>query len=140
MPSPWCGGPLIQRCPPPICNGLRHARHHLLPDRRVRALDRDNVGTIIDLHDTTGDATVLFIADDGTPAIRTLAWSDLKPIDHPERVEIAPDAQRWLEFEANRIERSADLWATALADHSIEPGEAGLLRRAIQTRRELLAR
>ena len=23
MPSLWCGGPLIQRCPPPICNGLR---------------------------------------------------------------------------------------------------------------------
>ena len=22
MPSPWYGGPLIQRCPPPICNGL----------------------------------------------------------------------------------------------------------------------
>ena len=118
----------------------RHARHHLLPDRRVRALDRDNVGTIIDLHDTTGDATVLFIADDGTPAIRTLAWSDLKPIDHPEPVDITPDAQQWLDREADRIERSADLWATSLADHSIEPGEAALLRRAIQTRRDLLAR
>ena len=118
----------------------RHARQHLLPDRRVRALDRDNVGTVISLHDTTGDATVLFVADDGTPAVRTLAWSDLKPIDHPEPVDITPDAQQWLDREAHRIVQSAELWATALADYSIEPGEAGLLRRAIQTRRELLAR
>ena len=118
----------------------RHARRHLLPDHRVRALDRDNVGTVISLHDVTGDATVLFVADDGTPAVRTLAWSNLKPIDHPEPVDLTPDAQRWLDREAHRIVQSAELWANALAAHSIEPGEAGLLRRAIQTRRELLAR
>ena len=70
----------------------RDARRHLLPDHRVRALDRDNVGTIIDLHDTTGDATVLFVADDGTPAVRRLAWSELKPIDHPEPVDLSPAA------------------------------------------------
>lgn len=118
----------------------RHARNHLLPDRRVRALDRDNVGTIISLQDTAGDATVLFVADDGTPAVRTLAWSDLKPIDHPEPVDLTIDAQHWLDREADRIARSAELWANALADYSIEPGEAALLRRAIQARRELLAR
>ena len=118
----------------------RHARQHLLPDRRVRALDRDNVGTVISLHDTTGDAAVLFVADDGTHAVRTLAWSDLKPIDHPDAVDLTPDAQQWLDREAHRIVQSAELWANALADYSIEPGEAGLLRRATQTRRELLAR
>jgi conjugative relaxase-like TrwC/TraI family protein len=118
----------------------RHARHHLLPDRRVRALDRDNLGTVISLHDATGDATVLFVADDGTPAVRTLAWSDLKPIDHPEPIDLTPDAQQWLDREARCIAQSAEIWATALADYSIEPGEAGLLRRAIQTRRDLLAR
>ena len=118
----------------------RHARHHLLPDRRVRALDRDNVGTIISLHDAAGDATVLFVADDGTPAVRTLAWSDLRPIDHPESVDLTPDAQQWFDREADRIERSAELWVTALAGYSIGPGEAGLLRRAVQARREVLAR
>jgi conjugative relaxase-like TrwC/TraI family protein len=118
----------------------RNARNHLLPDRRVRALDRDNVGTIIDLHDTQGDATVRFVAHDGTPAIRTIAWSDLKPIDHAQPVQITPDAQQWLDREAARIDQSADLWAASLADDGIEPGEAALLRRAIQTRRDLLAR
>jgi len=118
----------------------RHARHHLVPDRRVRALDRDNVGTVISLHDATGDATVLFVADDGSPAVRTLAWSDLKPIDHPEPVDITSDAQQWLDRETQRIVQSAERWTTALANHAIEPGETGLLRRAIQTRRELLAR
>jgi conjugative relaxase-like TrwC/TraI family protein len=118
----------------------RHARQHLLPDRRVRALDRDNVGTVISLDDTTGDATVRFVADDGTPAVRTLAWSELKPIDHPEPVDISPDAQQWLDRETDRIARSSQLWATALAAYSIDPGEAGLLRRATQTRRELLGR
>ncbi len=118
----------------------RYARNHLLPDRRVRALDRDNVGTIIDLHDTAGQATVRFIAHDGTPAIRTLAWSDLKPIDHPGPVDISPEAQRWLDCEAAQIELSAIRWSNALADFSVEPGDAALLRRAIQTRRELLAR
>lgn len=118
----------------------RHARNHLAPDRRVRALDRDNVGTVTSLHDATGDATVLFVADDGTPAVRTLAWSDLKPIDHPDPVDLTPEAQQWLDREAHRIVQSAELWTIALADYTIEPGEAGLLRRAIQTRRELLAR
>ena len=118
----------------------RHARSHLLPDRRVRALDRDNVGTVIGLHDTAGDATVRFIAHDGTPAIRTLAWSDLKPIDHAKPVDIPAEAQRWLDREADRIEMAANLWATSLADSSVEPGDAALLRRAIQTRREMLAR
>jgi hypothetical protein len=118
----------------------RHARHHLLPDRRVRALDCNNVGTVIELHDTNGAATVLFVADDGTPAVRTLAWSDLKAIDHPEPVDLTPEAQLWVDHEADRIAQSADRWATALADYTIEAGEAGLLRRAIQARRELLSR
>ncbi|MGE0308927.1 MAG: MobF family relaxase, partial [Acidimicrobiia bacterium] len=117
-----------------------HARQRLAVERRVRALDRDNVGTIIDLHDTTGAASVLFVGDDGTPAVRTLSWSDLKPIDHPEPVDINPDAQRWLDREADRIGWSADLWATSLAGYSVEPGDTALLRRAIQTRREVLAR
>ncbi|MCW2751173.1 MAG: conjugative relaxase, partial [Aeromicrobium sp.] len=112
----------------------RHARNHLLPDRRVRALDRDNVGTIISLQDTAGDATVLFVADDGTPAVRTLAWRDLKPIDHPEPVDLTIDAQRWLDREADRIALSAELWTTALAGYSIGPGEAALLGRAIKAR------
>jgi len=118
----------------------RNARSHLLPDRRVRALDRDNVGTVIDVHDTAGDATVRFIAHDGTPAIRTLPWSDLKPIDHPEPVDVSAEAQQWLDREAERIETSGNRWANALADPSVEPGDAALLRRAVRTRQESLAR
>ncbi|MEP6660548.1 MAG: MobF family relaxase, partial [Acidimicrobiales bacterium] len=117
----------------------RHARRNLAVERRVRALDRDNVGTITAVHDTSGNATVLFVADDGTSAVRTLSWSELKPIDHPDPVDITHAARRWLDQEAARIEHASDLWAAALAEWSIEPGDVTLLRRAIETRRETLA-
>ena len=32
MPSPWCGGPPIQRCPLPICNGLQRSLPAPWPD------------------------------------------------------------------------------------------------------------
>ena len=118
----------------------RHTRTLIAVDCRVRALDRDNVGTIIDIHDHAGSATVLFVSEDGTTALRTLGWSDLKPIDHPDRVPVSVDALHWLSTEAERISVAAERWMSVLADWSIQPGEAADLRRAIETRRETLAR
>lgn len=118
----------------------RHTRRHLAPDRRVRALDRDNVGTTVALHDTNGTATVLFIADDGTTATRTLPWTHLKPIDHPEPVDISSEAQQWLDRQAVTIDGASELWHDTLAAWDVEPGEAATLKRAIQTRRQRIAR
>ncbi len=118
----------------------RHARTLLAIDRRVRALDRDNVGTITDIHDHDGSATVLFISEDGTTALRTLGWCELKPIDHPDLVPVTLEAQDWLDREAARIAYAAQQWTSALANWSIQPGEAADLRRAIGTRMETLAK
>lgn len=118
----------------------RRTRALLAIDRRVRALDRDNVGTITDIHDHDGSATVLFISEDGTSAVRTLGWGELKPIDHPEPVPISPEAQDWLDNETARIGDAAQRWESALATWSTRPGEAADLRRAIATRTEILAK
>ena len=65
---------------------------------RVNALDWDNVGTITHLHDTTGTATVQFTTSNRKHTrTRTMAWSDLKPIDHPEPSDIGDRAQRCLD-------------------------------------------
>ena len=67
-------------------------REHAEIGRRVRALDRDNVGHVIALDDTDGTCDVLFVNDQGRSATRTMAWSDLVVIDQPEPTALTEDA------------------------------------------------
>jgi hypothetical protein len=118
----------------------RHTRAHLRVDGRVRALDRDNVGTVTALHDTCGTATVVFVAADGTQTARTLAWGVLQPIDRRNPVDVTPAAQAWLDHDAARVDHAARRWAAELHRAGVSPGDAADVGRAIETRRLALAR
>lgn len=99
---------------------------------RVNALDWDNVGTITHLHDTTGAATVQFTTSNGKHTrTRTMAWSDLKPIDHPEPSDIGDRAPRYLDEIGTTIGRQVDEWNNALAGHGIGPDEPDIIPAAI---------
>jgi conjugative relaxase-like TrwC/TraI family protein len=102
---------------------------------RVNALDWDNVGTITHLHDTIGAASVQFTTSDGRHTrTRTMPWSDLKPIDHPEPADIGERAQSYLDGIRETIERHVTEWNSALAEHGINPDEPAIVPAAIEHR------
>jgi UvrD-like helicase C-terminal domain len=117
-----------------------HARAHMAVGRRVRALDRNNVGTITGIHDATGHATVLLVANDDTQAEMQLPWHNLKPIDHPTPVEISPAARGWLSNAQADVDAAASLWTVHLTTHGMNPGDATLIDRAITTTEDMLGK
>ena len=118
----------------------RFTRAHLAEGRRVRALDRTNVGTVIEITDATGSTSVLFCSEDGATAVRHLPWSELKPIDHAPLVDVAPDARAWLDREGARLDHAAAAWSSALAEYGLDARSASDVERAIEARRDLVAR
>jgi conjugative relaxase-like TrwC/TraI family protein len=105
-------------------------RAHAEVGRRVRALDRDNVGSVVALDDTAGTCDVLFVNDQGRSATRTMGWSELVVIDQPEPAALTAEAVATLGGIADDLDRAAREWADALAPHGAEPGDAHRYQRA----------
>jgi conjugative relaxase-like TrwC/TraI family protein len=114
-------------------------RAHAEVGRRVRALDRDNVGNVVGLDDTAGTCDVLFVNDQGRSATRTMAWSELVVIDQPEPVALTTEAVATLQRITDDLNRAAREWADALAPHGVEPGDADRFRRAANVASERAA-
>jgi hypothetical protein len=114
-------------------------RTHAEVGRRVRALDRDNVGHVIALHDTDGTCDVLFVNDQDRSATRTMAWSELVAIDQPEPTALTEDARATLQRITDHVDRAVREWADALAHHGIEPGDAHRFQRAANVAAERAA-
>ncbi len=106
-------------------------RTHVDVGRRVRAIDRDNIGHVLSIDDNAGTCHVQFDSVDDRTAIKTLEWSHLVVIDHPDRVELPPAATATLTERTDTVVAAESDWAAALAEHGIQPGDAGLYRRAI---------
>ena len=122
--------------PAPLRTALDTAtecRTHLAEGRRVRAIDRDNVGHVIAIDDTAGNSHVHFESTNGRTATRTLDWSELVVIDHPEPVDLTPTAEATLAARRAAVETAEQAWAAALAVHGVAPGDADLYRRATHT-------
>src|SRR5215216_4411821 len=60
---------------------LDHTARHARPGARVKALDRHNIGTIIDVDDRGGTVHVGFISADGKSAERDLTWQHVVILD-----------------------------------------------------------
>lgn len=105
-------------------------REHAEIGRRVRALDRDNVGHVIALDDTDGTCDVLFVNDRGRSATRTMAWDELVVIDQPEPIALTEEAVATLRRITDDVERASREWAVALASRGVEPGDAIRFQRA----------
>lgn len=105
-------------------------RTHLADGRRVRAIDRDNVGWVLGIDDAAGSCTVHFESVDGRTAIRTLDWAELVVIDHPVPVDLSPAAEATLAGRRAAVDAAEQAWAAALAEHGVAPGDADLYRRA----------
>lgn len=108
-------------------------RTHLAEGRRVRAIDRDNVGLLVAINDTDGSCTVHFENADGRSATRDFDWSELVVIDHPQPVELTPAAAATLAARRDALAAAEHEWSAALAAHEAQPGDADRYRRAIHT-------
>ena len=108
-------------------------RTHLAEGRRVRAIDRDNVGLVIAINDAAGSCIVHFESSDGRSATRDFDWSELVVIDQPQPVELTPAADARLTARRDALAAAEHEWATALAAHGVQPGDADRYRRATHT-------
>lgn len=105
-------------------------RTHLAEGRRVRAIDRDNVGLVLGIDDAVGTCLVHFESTDGRAATRTFDWAELVVIDHPVPVDLTPTAEATLAGRRDAVGVAEQAWADALAKHGVVPGDADLYRRA----------
>ena len=106
------------------------AREHVAVGRRVRAIDRDNVGLVLGIDDRAGSCEVHFESADGRTAIKTLDWSELVVIDHPEPVDVTAAARATLGAQHRAVNAAEHAWSAALAEYGVSPGDADLYRRA----------
>lgn len=116
------------------------ARTHLATGRRVRAVDRDNVGLVIDVDDRVGTCLVHFENSAGRSAECAIAWEHLVVIDRPDAVDITCQAADTLRTRRAAVETAEHRWAELLAASGIAPGEATLLARATRTAIEAATR
>ncbi len=123
-------------CPDPgelraVYERMVAARTHLDFGRRVRALDRDNVGHVVDCDDLAGTCDVYFVNEHGRSATRSMRWDEVVVIDHPEPVAITPVAAATIDRVAAQLVEAEQDWARALAVHGVAPGDAARYRRAV---------
>jgi conjugative relaxase-like TrwC/TraI family protein len=116
----------------------RTHRHYLHHGGRVRALDWDNVGTVTAIADHSGTCQVQFVAEDGRTATKWLAWSDTKPIDHPEPVDVPDNATGYLAAVETALAKSVASWTRLLAAHGIAADDPVIVPAAIEHRRRQL--
>jgi hypothetical protein len=108
-------------------------------DGRVNAADWDNVGTIMAIFDRTGTALVSFTSGDKQrTATKTLAWSDLTPLDRPEAADPTPESEHYFALAAAEIDELTHAWHTALTTEGIAIHEPKVVTGALTARRELV--
>ncbi|MCU1484392.1 MAG: conjugative relaxase [Actinomycetia bacterium] len=108
----------------------RETRALLREGRRVHALDRDNIGTVLAVHDNSGTAAIRFVSATGSTAVRTVPWAELQVVDHADPVPLTDLARRTLRQLDRAAEQHAERWRQQLERDGVAPGDAALLARA----------
>jgi conjugative relaxase-like TrwC/TraI family protein len=111
---------------------LEHTAHHITAGHRVRATDRHNIGTVVSVDDARGIVEVLFNADDGRSANRTLAWADVHIVvpRHPEPRILDPIAATTLERLRDQLRTDQAEWHQLLGAHGVQPHDHHIYRHA----------
>ena len=120
-----------------LSRAVEHRRHMHIGGR-VNALDWDNVGTIITLNDHDGTATVSFESAAGQTATKTLAWDQIRPIDHPEPAELTDTALAYLDNRTSHLEQVREAWEEALRASGANADDLIVIPAAIEQRRRQL--
>lgn len=116
-------------------------RCRIRPGSRVRAADRDNVGTIALIADSAGAAWTRFRSETGHISHRWIPWEELTPLDDAESAptELPAAARRHLRVLELEVRAEHERWSRLLATHGVRSDERDLLMAAIHQRTERLA-
>jgi len=109
-----------------------HTAAHAAVGQRVKALDRDNIGTIVSLDDTEGTVRVEFVATDGRSAKRDLRWEQAEITDPstPQPRRLTTEAQVALDRSAAPVRQHVERWHQVLTDHGVGPSDRHVHQRA----------
>ena len=102
--------------------------NHIAVGHHVSPADRHNIGTVVDVDDRNGTATLHFTSRHGNDAERTFRWDDLRLVEplHPEPRSLGAEAQRTLDRLVGEITTQIDAWDSTLRSRGAEPGRAHL--------------
>lgn len=108
-----------------------HTATHAAVGQTVKALDRNNIGTIVALDDTAGTVRVMFVATDGREAQRNMRWDEVQIMDrHLQPRRLTPEAQATLDRAVGPVRERIERWQTVLAGHGIGPADRHVYERA----------
>ena len=114
---------------------LDHTARHLDIGIHVSPHDRNNIGTVTDIDDNTGTATVHFTSRDGLRhADRTYPWADLRivePHTAPTR-SLTPAAEHTLDQLIRHIEQQLEQCDQLIREHGVEPDDRVIYSRALE--------
>ena len=108
--------------------------NHIAVGHHVSPSDRHNIGTVVNVDDHNGTATLHFTSRHGHDAQRTFDWHDLRLVEplHPEPRSLGAEAQQTLDRLVDAITTQIDAWDSTLRSHGAEPGDAHLYTAAAQ--------
>ncbi len=108
-----------------------HTATHAAVGQTVKALDRNNIGTVISLDDTAGTVRVVFVATDGREAQRDMRWDEVQIMDRDCQPRYLPPAtQAALDRAVAPARERIECWHTVLADHGVGPADRHVYERA----------
>lgn len=112
---------------------IEHTARHVEIGSRVRAMDRNNIGTVVSLDDTVGAVSVAFLSADGRYAERSMTWEavEVMEADGAPR-ELGLEAATALGRLAAPLRDRIDRWHDILDQHGIGTTDRRLYERAIQ--------
>jgi conjugative relaxase-like TrwC/TraI family protein len=104
----------------------QHTATHLAAGYRVKAHDRNNIGTIVGWDDHAGTVTVHFISPRGAEAERELPWAAVEIVNprQPDPRELPPEAQATLDDLLQPVREALAAWHAHLAARGIGPLDA----------------
>ena len=110
---------------------LDHTARHARPGVRVKALDRHNIGTVIDVDDRAGRVHVGFVSADGKTAERDLTWQQVVILDAAAPRDLPADAADTLQRTRTRIETQLQAWTDTVISLGSDVDEVPILQRAV---------
>ncbi|MEM9202875.1 MAG: MobF family relaxase [Actinomycetota bacterium] len=108
----------------------RWVRERITVGGRVHALDRGNVGLVLDLDDTALTATVAFTSENGNTARRSLPLTQIVPIDNPNAHPLPDRAVSSIEHIEQRLAERLTAANRALYRRRFRVGDAVRYQRA----------
>jgi conjugative relaxase-like TrwC/TraI family protein len=111
-----------------------HTAHHVALGQRVKAYDRNNIGTVSGIDDDNGTIAVWFESHTGRTAVRTLPWTEVQIVDRSlltARV-LPARAMRILDDLALACSQTLEQWRGHVASGGVNAGDATRYERAAQ--------